>query len=82
MTTNYFGQHNDEMTLVPYSLWGQPGWFALPRGFVTRPRVGGGLEASPNSDFSRPLYEVKIGPDGTAVVQDLWVSRLLGQRTG
>lgn len=64
-----FGYHPEEITPQRYNFWGRTGWFAVPRGWNVR-YVNGQAEASPNPDFSTPLYMCELNPDGYLVFQD------------
>lgn len=66
-------------TLVPTSYNGQPGWFNVPGGFYSRINPDtGATEASPEPDFSWPVYQTHVNYDGNLVCQDLLIARYLG----
>lgn len=71
-----FGQFCGATQWVPHGLNGQNGWYSLPLNFYCR-MTDFGLQASPNSDFSGELYEVKTDLDGTMVIQNLLVTNAL-----
>lgn len=64
-----FGYHPEETTPQRYNFWGQSGWFTVPRGWNIR-NINGLTQASPNPDFSTPLYTCELTPDGYLVFQD------------
>ncbi len=77
--TILFGR-SGAMTPVPFSYYGQDGWFALPQGWFTRPNSQNPseLEASPNADFN-PVYYCTLSQDSqTFVFQDTLLAKLTG----
>ncbi len=67
--------------VVQHSFQGQPDWFAVPTSWFTYSDANQQIWASPNSDFSPPLFAVKINLDGFYVYQDLMRSRISGTKT-
>lgn len=65
-----FGYDLKDLTPRPYYFRGMTGWFAVPRGWNVRCRDTQ-WEASPNEDFSTPLYMCEVNDDGTLVFQDM-----------
>jgi len=65
-------------TLQAYSFYGQPGWWRVPDGFYSFTDGGGQIWASPNPDYSNPVYACKINVDGTMVFQDAMLNRVTG----
>ena len=75
-----FGRCNN-MVPVPTSYYGQSGWFLLPTGYYTKPNPDCPCEviASPNADFSRPIYYCKLKENGQDLVyQDILLSKVMG----
>ena len=69
------------MTPQASSYYGQTGWYELPVGWFTRPNPQNPAEliASPNSDFSNPVFYCTLSQDSqTFVFQDLLRSKLDG----
>ncbi len=78
--TVLFGR-SGAMTPVPSNYMGQPGWYQLPTGFFTRPNPQNPSEliASPNEDFSAPVYYCTMSQDSqNFLYQDLLRSALDG----
>lgn len=69
---------SDDQTVVRHGFYGQSGWYAVPNGYYHR-ITNGQIFASPNSDFSNPVFSCKYDADGTLVFQDLGRSRLCRQ---
>lgn len=65
-----FGYNLRELTPRPYNFRGMTGWFTVPRGWNVRCN-NLQWEASPNQDFSTPLYMCEVHDDGTLVFQDM-----------
>lgn len=65
-----FGYHIDDNTPRPGQFRGMRGWFTVPRGWNVR-WGNGQYEASPNQDFSTPLYQCEVADDGALVFQDM-----------
>lgn len=77
-----FGASNS-MSIQQTSVNGESGWFILPRGFFAKPSPTNNFElmASPNSDFSRPVYYCVLDDSMmNYAFQDLWLQKLLGIR--
>jgi hypothetical protein len=75
-----FNQNPADDLLIPWTLNGQRGWFRVPTQWAIRTNADQTMSASPNSDFSSPVYDVKLDAGtGTLVIQDLLQSRLMGQ---
>jgi hypothetical protein len=70
-----FRYHYNETTPRPYNFRGMQGWFTVPRGWNVRYNANQQAEASPNQDFSAPLYQCEMNDDGFLVFQDLSLSR-------
>ena len=59
----------------PMTLHGMSGWWSVPRQWFTKPfpDAENRIYASPNADFSAPVYVCEIGDDRqTFVFQDLY----------
>jgi hypothetical protein len=56
----------EDNTPQPYNYYGQPGWYSLPRNWyvMSNPLNCSELVASPNSDFSKPVYYCTLSQDG------------------
>jgi hypothetical protein len=50
---------------------GLSGWYIVPGGWFCRQNADGTITASPNSDFSSELYDVKVDADGFMKFQNL-----------
>jgi hypothetical protein len=66
-----FGYDPSDTVPVPSSFWGQSGWFRVPTQWYVRSQVAGQIEASPNSDFSAPVYQCVLNENFQMVFQDL-----------
>jgi hypothetical protein len=62
-------------TPQPANFYGMAGWWTVPTSWYTRVE-NGQIFVSPNSDFSRPQYAVKINVDGCWVFQDMMARTL------
>jgi hypothetical protein len=60
---SYFGKSTDTVP-QPSNFLGQAGWYQVPCGWFARQNADGTISASPNSDFSKPVYDVKVDQDG------------------
>ena len=66
-----FGKHPEDVVPQQWNYLGMQGWYRVPLGWFTRREDDGNITASPNSDFTPPLYSVLINIDGYMVFQDL-----------
>ena len=69
ITNPVFGYHPNDLTPRRYNFGGMRGWFTVPLGWSLR-WGNGQWEASPNADFSKPLYMCELNDDGYLVFQD------------
>lgn len=72
--TRTFGKSYD-FRPQPSNYQGMQGWYQVPGGWFARRNEDGTISASPNSDFSNPVYDVKIDIDGFMKFFDLMRSR-------
>lgn len=75
-----FGRNFND-TPQPATCNGLSGFWTLPRQWYTKPNPNGTnrLIASPNADFSNPVYDCAVGDDGiTFVFQDLLQTKFAG----
>jgi hypothetical protein len=73
-----FGKSPWDTSPVPWNFLGQQGWWKVPLGWFTRQNADGTITASPNSNFSAPLYDVLVNIDGYMVFQSLSLSSQAG----
>jgi len=59
------------VTPTPSNYQGLQGWYQVPCGWFCRRNDDGTISASPNKDFSNPLYDVKVDTDGYMKIQNL-----------
>jgi hypothetical protein len=80
ITTIPFGRNYSD-TPQPVSVNGQTGWFSLPRNWHYRqsPDRASEVVASPNADFSPPVYHCCLADDMmTMAFQDIYVEAQSG----
>ena len=65
-----FGKYPNDLTPAPATFFGQLGWWTVPLGWFCRRESNGNITASPNSDFSKPTYDVLVDISGTMVFFD------------
>lgn len=83
MTPNYpvFGRYKNNITPQLTSVSGMPGWLTVPPGWFVKanPDIPSELIASPNSDFSNPVYYCCLADDRqTYAFQDQLLLKMLG----
>jgi hypothetical protein len=66
-----FGKNPNDTVPQKWNFLGQQGWWRVPLGWYTRREDNGNITASPNADFTPPLYDVMTNIDGYMVFQDL-----------
>lgn len=76
-----FGRSNST-ALIPTSVRGENGWWIVPPGWFMKPSPTCGSEtiASPNADFSKPIYYCTLADDQQSMAfQDLLLLKATGQ---
>jgi hypothetical protein len=76
-----FGRFPNDITPRLTSVRGESGWLTLPQGWFAKPNpnIASELIASPNQDFSSPVYYCTMSDDGqTFAFQDLLILKMLG----
>jgi len=63
---------------VPWNFYGQSGWWRVPSNWFVRNDASGSIFASPNQDFSNPVYYCKTNLDGVLVFQSEMLNLLAG----
>jgi|WetSurMetagenome_2_1015567.scaffolds.fasta_scaffold658338_2 hypothetical protein len=74
-----FGRYPNDVVPQRWNYQGMPGWWRVPFGWYVRSNEDGTVTASPNYDFTPPLYDVKTNIDGYMVFQDLGRSTKAGE---
>jgi hypothetical protein len=57
---------------TPTNYQGLTNWYQVPNSWFCRRNANGTVSASPNQDFSSPVYDVKTDSDGYMKIQDLF----------
>lgn len=70
-----FGYDPNDKYPSKENFWGQAGWFRVPTDWYVRTPAQGRIEASPNADFSTPVYDVVLNENFIMVFQDQLLSR-------
>lgn len=56
---------------MPTNFFGQAGWWTVPTSWACRTNPDGTIQVSPNADFSKPVYAVKINQVGEMCFFDM-----------
>lgn len=73
-----FGKNPTDTVPQRWNFLGQAGWWRVPLAWFTKQDEDLNIWASPNEDFSKPLYRVLVNNDGYMVFQDLGRSTQAG----
>ena len=73
-----FGKSPHDTVPQQWNFLGMQGWYRVPLGWYARRNEDGTITASPNADFTPPLYDVLTNIDGYMVFQDLGRSTKAG----
>lgn len=62
-----FGVNPTDTAPQRWNYYGMQGWWRLPTRWFARRNADGTLTGSPNSDFSKPTFDLKVNNDGYLV---------------